>query len=133
MSSYLTHHYSNHTYCCIISSLQKEKNGRLSKFANYIQQFGAGLDTVVASAESGTIFAPNNEAFDKLSQSELEILLGKDGRRIMGLHFVDQLIPAEDVRILQPQNDIKVFTCLKQEILRREKIIRYTKKAFCFK
>ena len=96
-----------------IPSLQKEKNGRLSKFANYIQQFGAGLDTVVASAESGTIFAPNNEAFDKLSQSELEILLGKDGRRIMGLHFVDQLIPAEDVRILQPQNDIKVFTCFK--------------------
>merc|ERR1711936_282629 len=88
---------------------EKEKNGRLSKFANYIQQFGAGLDTVVASAESGTIFAPNNEAFDKLSQSELEILLGKDGRRIMGLHFVDQLIPAEDVRILQPQNDIKMF------------------------
>ena len=85
----------------------------MSKFANYIQQFGAGLDTVVASAESGTIFAPNNEAFDKLSQSELEILLGKDGRRIMGLHFVDQLIPAEDVRILQPQNDIKVFTCFK--------------------
>ena len=68
---------------------------------------------MVASAESGTIFAPNNEAFDKLSQSELEILLGKDGRRIMGLHFVDQLIPAEDVRILQPQNDIKVFTCFK--------------------
>ena len=65
---------------------------------------------MVASAESGTIFAPNNEAFDKLSQSELETLLGTDGRRIMGLHFVDQLIPAEDVRILQPQNDIKVFT-----------------------
>ena len=63
---------------------------------------------MVASAESGTIFAPNNEAFDKLSQSELETLLGTDGRRIMGLHFVDQLIPAEDVRILQPQNDIKV-------------------------
>ena len=82
---------------------------------------------MVASAESGTIFAPNNEAFDKLSQSELEILLGKDGRRIMGLHFVDQLIPAEDVRILQPQNDIKVFTCFKTRDSAAEKKIRYTK------
>ena len=89
---------------------------------------------MVASAESGTIFAPNNEAFDKLSQSELEILLGKDGRRIMGLHFVDQLIPAEDVRILQPQNDIKVFTCFKtRDSATEKKILRYTKKAFCFK
>ena len=35
----------------------------------------------------------------------------------MGLHFVNQRIPAEDVRILQPQNAIKV-RYLTQKILR---------------
>ena len=67
---------------------------------------------MIANAESGTVFAPNNEAFDKLSQSELESILQnpKEGPRIMGMHFVDQRIPAEDVRILQPQNAIKVHS-----------------------
>ena len=74
-----------------------------------MQTFGAGLQGVIANIESGTIFAPNNDAFDRLSQLELETLLGsKNGPRILGLHFVDQRIPAEDVRILQPQNAIKV-------------------------
>jgi uncharacterized surface protein with fasciclin (FAS1) repeats len=81
----------------------------LSKFANYIQTFGAGLQGVIANADSGTIFAPNNDAFDRLSQSDLETLLGsKNGPRILGMHFINQRIPAEDVRILQPQNKIKV-------------------------
>ena len=89
--------------------LQKEKNGRLSKFASYVQTFGAGLQGVIANIESGTIFAPNNDAFDRLSQNELDSLLGStEGPRILGLHFIDQRIPAEDVRILRPQNDIKV-------------------------
>ncbi len=85
------------------------KNGRLSKFARYIQTFGKGLQGVIANANSGTIFAPNNEAFDKIPQGSLETLLGSnDGPRILGMHFVDQRIPAEDVRILNPQNKIKV-------------------------
>ena len=89
--------------------LQREKNGRLSKFAGYVQTFGAGLKGVISQVESGTIFAPNNDAFDRLSQSQLEALLGSEvGPRILGLHFIDQRIPAEDVRILQPQNPIKV-------------------------
>ena len=89
--------------------LQKEKNGRLSKFASYVQSFGAGLETEIGNVESGTIFAPNNDAFDRLSQTQLEALLGSEaGPRILGLHFIDQRIPAEDVRILQPQNEIKV-------------------------
>jgi uncharacterized surface protein with fasciclin (FAS1) repeats len=89
---------------------EKEKAGRLSKFANYIQTFGAGLQGVIANADSGTIFAPNNDAFDRLSQSDLETLLGsKNGPRILGMHFINQRIPAEDVRILQPQNKIKMF------------------------
>jgi len=89
---------------------EKEKNGRLSKFASYVQTFGAGLQGVIANSESGTIFAPNNDAFDRLSQNELDSLLGSDeGPRILGLHFIDQRIPAEDVRILRPQNDIKMF------------------------
>jgi len=89
---------------------EKEKNGRLSKFASYVQTFGAGLKEVIGSVESGTIFAPNNDAFDRLSKSELETLLGSEaGPRILGLHFIDQRIPAEDVRILQPQNEIKMF------------------------
>merc|ERR1712051_162452 len=88
---------------------EKEKNGRLSKFASYVQTFGAGLKEVIGNVESGTIFAPNNDAFDRLSQTQLETLLGSEaGPRILGLHFIDQRIPAEDVRILQPQNEIKV-------------------------
>ena len=99
--------------------LQKEKNGRLSKFASYVQTFGAGLQGVIANIESGTIFAPNNDAFDRLSQNELDSLLGStEGPRILGLHFIDQRIPAEDVRILRPQNDIKVnYKIRKQEFL----------------
>ena len=90
--------------------MQREKNGRLSKFAGYVQTFGAGLKGVISQVESGTIFAPNNDAFDRLSQSQLEALLGSEvGPRILGLHFIDQRIPAEDVRILQPQNPIKMF------------------------
>ena len=82
----------------------------MSKFASYVQTFGAGLKEVIGSVESGTIFAPNNDAFDRLSKSELETLLGSEaGPRILGLHFIDQRIPAEDVRILQPQNEIKVY------------------------
>ena len=90
--------------------MEKEKNGRLSKFASYVQTFGPGLKEKIASVESGTIFAPNNEAFDRLSQSQLEAMLGNPatGPRILGLHFIDQRIPAEDVRILQPQNAMKV-------------------------
>jgi len=89
---------------------EKEKNGRLSKFASYVQTFGSGLQAVIANVESGTIFAPNNDAFDRLSKSQLEDLLGSEaGPRILGLHFIDQRIPAEDVRILQPQNEIKMF------------------------
>ena len=95
-----------------LCQLQKEKNGRLSKFASYVQSFGAGLETEIGNVESGTIFAPNNDAFDRLSKSQLEALLGSAaGPRILGLHFIDQRIPAEDVRILQPQNKIKVHTC----------------------
>ena len=90
--------------------LQKEKNGRLSKFASYVQTFGSGLQAVIANVESGTIFAPNNDAFDRISKYQLESLLGSEaGPRILGLHFIDQRIPAEDVRILQPQNEIKVI------------------------
>ena len=81
----------------------------MSKFASYIQTYGSGLKDVIAGVESGTIFAPNNEAFDRLSQSQIEQLLESDaGPRLLGLHFIDQRIPAEDVRILQPQNAIKV-------------------------
>ena len=82
----------------------------MSKFASYVQTFGSGLQAVIANVESGTIFAPNNDAFDRLSKSQLEDLLGSEaGPRILGLHFIDQRIPAEDVRILQPQNEIKVI------------------------
>jgi len=89
---------------------EKEKNGRLSKFASYVQSFGGGLEAEIGNVESGTIFAPNNDAFDRLSKSQLESLLGSAaGPRILGLHFIDQRIPAEDVRILQPQNKIKMF------------------------
>lgn len=74
-----------------------------------MQTFGSGLREVIGGVESGTVFAPNNDAFDRLSQSQLEALLGSEaGPRILGLHFIDQRIPAEDVRILQPQNAIKV-------------------------
>lgn len=89
---------------------EKVKGGRLSKFARYVQTFGNGLQGVIANAASGTVFAPTNEAFDKIPQSELETMLGSSkGERILGMHFVNQRIPAEDVRILQPQNEMRMF------------------------
>ena len=93
---------------------ENTKSGRLSTFSRYVRQYGAGLRAKIRDVQSGTVFAPSNEAFERLAQkmgqSELDRLLSSDrGPEILGMHFLDQRIPAEDIRIGNPQNEIKVF------------------------
>ena len=95
-------------------SVQEQRAGWLSTFARYVRLYGAGLSTILTEAHSGTVFAPSNEAFKalatKIGQKKLDDLLASpgEGARILGLHFVDQRVPSDDIRITQPQNDIKV-------------------------
>ena len=58
------------------------------------------------------MFAPSNEAFERLEremgESEFKRMMEESGATILGMHFLDQRIPAQDIRISKPQNDIKV-------------------------
>ena len=50
-----------------------DNSGRLSKFAEYVSRYGESetsgrLDEVIRSVQSGTVFAPSNEAFERLEQ-----------------------------------------------------------------
>ena len=94
-----------------------DNSGRLSKFAEYVSRYGESgtsgrLDEVIRSVQSGTVFAPSNEAFERLEQEmgadEFERMMETQGATILGMHFLDQRIPAQDIRISNPQNDIKV-------------------------
>ena len=62
--------------------------------------------------QSGTVFAPSNEAFERLEremgESEFKRMMEESGATILGMHFLDQRIPAQDIRISNPQNEIKV-------------------------
>ena len=60
--------------------------------------------------QGGTLFVPSNDAFDMFSEKEIEDILEDEERAltILGLHFIDQRIASDDVRILQPQNKEKV-------------------------
>ena len=60
------------------------------------------------------MFAPSNEAFERLEQelgeAEFKRMMEENGATILGMHFLDQRIPAQDIRISNPQNEIKVHT-----------------------
>ena len=62
--------------------------------------------------QSGTVFAPSKEAFERLEremgESEFKRMMEESGATILGMHFLDQRIPAQDIRISNPQNEIKV-------------------------
>lgn len=94
---------------------QESSGGRLSTFARYIRLYGGDLRAKLEGAATATVFAPSNEAFGKLfesmggQQAVEELLAGDEGLKVLGLHFLDQLIPAEDIRIQDPQNGIKMF------------------------
>jgi len=97
---------------------EMDNSGRLSKFAEYVSRYGESgtsgrLDEVIRSVQSGTVFAPSNEAFERLEQEmgadEFKRMMETQGATILGMHFLDQRIPAQDIRISNPQNDIKMF------------------------
>ena len=66
-------------------------------------------------ADGATLFAPSNEAFNRVAkqmggEARLEELLRgqKSNPKILGMHFIDEQIPATDIRITKPQNQIEV-------------------------
>ena len=116
---------------------EEENNGRLAKFSRYLRKHGgkgqkmqsrspehvdnnfvvmAGLlyefieKFESTEGQGGTLFVPSNDAFDMFSEKEIEDILEDEERAltILGLHFIDQRIASDDVRILQPQNKEKV-------------------------
>lgn len=116
---------------------QMDNSGRLSKFAEYVNTYGTATggqlsDTIrevqvypadlikrvyelslIPHAQSGTVFAPSNEAFERLEremgESEFKRMMEESGPTILGMHFLNQRIPAQDIRISNPQNEIKVL------------------------
>ena len=58
-------------------------------------------------SKSATLFAPSDEAFDDIPETEMEEILADPelAKKILGMHFLDQRIGGSDVRILQPQNE----------------------------
>ncbi len=70
------------------------------------------LYSCLRGAQIGTLFAPSNRAFTSVVES---ILLRDQeaAKRILGLHFVDQRIAGDDVRIHQPQNGLAVSQSLR--------------------
>ncbi|XP_040570417.1 fasciclin-1 [Lepeophtheirus salmonis] len=91
---------------------EASKNGRLSRFANYLSTKSPDLFEKIKESSSGTVFAPSNEAFDDMNPDELEELLSDPikGQKIFGLHFIEQRISSNDIRILQPQNEFGMFS-----------------------
>ena len=43
-----------------------------------------------------------------MGESEFKRMMEESGATILGMHFLDQRIPAQDIRISNPQNEIKV-------------------------
>ncbi|CAB4066813.1 FAS1 [Lepeophtheirus salmonis] len=113
------HHSRGHVISNIIKSnipnIFKQrllKMGRLSRFANYLSTKSPDLFEKIKESSSGTVFAPSNEAFDDMNPDELEELLSDPikGQKIFGLHFIEQRISSNDIRILQPQNELGMFS-----------------------
>lgn len=90
---------------------EEESAGRLSRFARYLRKHGSDLLEMIKETKSGTIFAPTNEAFDVLPETEIEKILEDPvrGRTMLGLHFINQRIASDDIRIVHPQNKDKVI------------------------
>ena len=55
------------------------------------------------------MLVPTNEAFKSIPAEQLEAILTEEGQRILGLHFLDQSVQSDDIRIQQPQNDAGVY------------------------
>ena len=59
---------------CVLSDL------RLSKFARYIRIYGNDLLSAIKDAHRGTLFAPSNDAFDAMTQEQIEELLANPAK-----------------------------------------------------
>jgi uncharacterized surface protein with fasciclin (FAS1) repeats len=75
-------------------------SGEHSSFAQAVE--AAGLDETLQGAGPYTVFAPSNEGFDRLEESEREGLLAPEGRsdltRIISYHIVPGTVTTEDLR-----------------------------------
>ncbi|TRY68541.1 hypothetical protein TCAL_07251 [Tigriopus californicus] len=92
-------------------ALEEQQGGRLSRFARYVRKFAPDLQTLIESTKTGTVFAPTDDAFGSMTEAEMEEILQdpEEAQKILGMHFVDQRIASDDIRITQPQNDEGMF------------------------
>ena len=77
---------------------------------------------ILSIALQGTVFIPTNEAFKFLPLDKINATISADMERsldiswisstfiarILGLHFLDQTIQTDDIRILEPQDQTGV-------------------------
>merc|ERR1719481_793927 len=87
-------------------------NQRFRMFAEYVQQ-SPGLAAKIKDPNNvfeGTVFIPTNEAFNFLSKDKMNETISSDMDRILGLHFLDQTIQTDDIRVLNPQADSGMFS-----------------------
>jgi len=87
----------------------KPNNQRFKKFAEYVHRSPA-LAQKLQAASRGTVFIPTNEAFKLLSGDKMEKAISADLDRILGLHFLDQSVQSDDIRILRPQDDAGMYS-----------------------
>ena len=80
--------------------------------------YGKDLKDKLSLSTGSTIFAPSNVAFNRTAkllggQDKLEELLKKqkDNPKILGLHFIEEQVPSNDIRITKPQNFVTCKTC----------------------
>ncbi len=117
----------------MIEYLESPANAnQLGKFAHWLDRRGGALKDIIRSftntltfinkmvristycnfvnnskASTGTVFAPSNSAFTATVESILD-LNPERAKEILGMHFVDQWIAGDDVRIHKPQSKDKV-------------------------
>jgi len=87
----------------------KPNNQRFKKFAEYVHRSPA-LAQKLEAASRGTVFIPTNEAFKLLPGDKMDKAISADLERILGLHFLDQSVQSDDIRIQQPQNDAGMYS-----------------------
>jgi len=87
----------------------KPNNQRFKKFAEYVHRSPA-LAEKLKAASRGTVFIPTNEAFKLLPGDKMDRAISADLDRILGLHFLDQSVQSDDIRILHPQDDAGMYS-----------------------
>jgi len=87
----------------------KPNNQRFKRFAEYVHRSPA-LSEKLQTWSRGTVFIPTNEAFKLLPGDKMDQAISADLERILGLHFLDQSVQSDDIRVLHPQDDSGMFS-----------------------